>query len=460
MVSRETRKAQSLPRCPRCRAPFDAAAGDRCSLCGLTWGSPFDPTAGLREGKKYLGKIIGGHFQTLSILACGGHGLVLLVRHTKLENRNIFALKLLKPELSRNQEFRRRFLREAEIVYGFSHPNIVPIREFDETKDGVLFFTMDFCRGVTLDEAMRSGAPLPFDRILRIVDDILQGLDFAHRHGVIHRDLKPANVFLEESADGELARILDFGIAKPVEGESMELTAGQKIVGTPVYMSPEQILGKPLDARSDLYSLGIVIYRMVVGKPPFTGNTGHEILARHLRDQPTPLRNLKKDVPHGFSDVIDRLLAKPRDRRPESAAALREELAEFTTGGTGGTGRRHDRGRRPLVWTIAAACVLGVALTLSWWFLFTSAGRARAEAIHNSVVGPVEPKAQQPGAPPVPARSGAGGQQNRNDPHAGNSDSPNPPSHATKWCRFCRKWWPEKAVTCPDCGQILTRPSK
>ena len=255
-------------RCPRCQTTVGDPATDRCPCCSLTLRSPFDPTAGLPEGRRYLGRIIGGHFRVLSILAGGGHGMVLLVRHTQLENRNIFALKLLRPELSRNSGFRRRFLREAEIVYTFSHPNIVPIREFAETGDGELFFTMDFCRGVTLDEAMRKGAPLKLPRIFSIADGILQGLGYAHSHGVVHRDLKPANVFLEESRGEEVARILDFGIAKPSKSGGVELTGAQKIIGTPIYMAPEQILGKSLDCRTDLYAFGVLLYRMVAGKPP------------------------------------------------------------------------------------------------------------------------------------------------------------------------------------------------
>jgi len=434
-------------RCPRCLAPLGEKSGKRCAVCGLTLGVPFDPTGGVPGVERYLGRVIGGHFEVLSVLAHGGHGLVLLVRHTKLTQKNIFALKLLRPEISRNPQFRKRFLREVEIVYSFSHPNIVPIREFAETEEGELFFTMDFCRGQTLEDAMKETPRFSLQRVVKIADDILKGLGFAHRHGVIHRDLKPANVFLQQGPEGETARLLDFGIAKPSgKGAAVEVTRSGKIMGTPLYMSPEQILGKPLDARTDLYSFGVVLYRLLAGRPPFSGRTGHEVLACHLRDKPPPLRKVAPRVPPELAAFVERLLAKPREHRPASAEAARRELAEAVRHIREGKLRRFaHRWRKPA--RIAAACLLlGGSLTGAAFLLLTPGGRARAEGIYKAVTEPqAEREAQKPDKPKPRAEAPSKPERKTEKKSA---------ERLTKWCRFCKRPVPGDRITCPYCGQI------
>ena len=460
-----------MTNCPRCEHTLTGGPSV-CPLCGLALDAPFDPTAGHPDGARYIGRLIGTHFKALAILASGGHGMVLLVRHTKLRHRNIFALKLLRPELSRDTDFRQRFLREAEIVYTFSHPNIVPIREFAETPEGELFFTMDFCRGVTLDRAMQTGPPFTLARVLAITDGILQGLEYAHGHDIVHRDLKPANVFLEQSRQGETARLLDFGIAKPTHPGGLELTGGQKILGTPAYMAPEQIMGRKLDCRTDLYALGVVLYRLLSGKAPFKGSTGHEILAGHLRDTPSPLARVCPHVPLDLSELVLQLLAKKPEERPRSAAEIRTRLASLAAMDEGGAatvlvqpmtaGRR--RRRRLILGGLAVVCLAaaaGVAVHLS--------GRAPGAAPRRGTGG--SSGAKQDGTPvgapptgesppraveapePVAARNDVHGAP-RTDPPP-DPVEPDPPPVLTKWCGLCARAYPEDCATCPDCGGFL-----
>ncbi len=458
-----------MAKCPRCDEPL-AAHERRCELCGLPAGVPFDPSGAFPEGAKYVGRMIGGHFRAISILAFGGQGIVLLVRHTTMERNNVFALKILKPDLSRDPDFRRRFLREVEIVYTFSHPNIVPIREFAETDEGELFFTMDFCRGMTLEQAMPDGRSLPLARMLRIVDGVLQGLAFAHGHGIVHRDLKPANIFLQEERGEERARLLDFGIAKPIERGSFDLTSGEKIIGTPAYMAPEQILGQEIDARTDLYALGVILYRMVAGQPPFKGRTGHEILARHLRDAPAPLASVAPQVPRELGALIDRMLSKERARRPASAEAVMEELAKVHTGHGAKRARSHSFAR-PLV--LAAAAV--AAFAAGGWLLaakWLSSGAVQAggsppgERVEAPAPHEPAPVAKTLETPAVAQEPAAAGESSKTAPAAPESGTPAAAEKApaaaekapaaTKWCRFCRKEQPEAYATCPDCGQVLS----
>lgn len=394
--------------------------------------------------------------------------MVLLVRHTKLQRRNVFALKLLKPELSKSPDFRRRFLREAEIVYSFSHPNIVPIREFGETDEGELYFTMDFCRGQPLDKAMKGGSSFPLARVLKITDDVLQGLGFAHSHSIVHRDLKPGNIFLEQGKQGETAKLLDFGIAKPNDKGAVELTCGEKILGTPHYMAPEQILGKKLDGRADLYALGVVLYRVLAAKPPFNGRTGHEILTKHLRDQPVPLKKLKPEIPAEVSALVQRLLSKHPGERPESAEELRCEVTElrarFCGDGSPLRVRRKKRGRRASVFLLAACALVAAAFFFVSGYLNKDGEKAEAAF---AVSSPLEPDDSAAATVSVRARMEAEtGKQERSECafcgaslsdeeiKSGEGLCAECLKHA-KWCRFCKKKYPADKVTCPDCGQFL-----
>lgn len=467
-----------MKQCPRCAEKWREQS-TKCRLCGLDARVFFDPTGGHPQGASYLNRMIGGHFRTVSVLAYGGHGMVLLVRHTKLVRNNLFALKLLRPELSRDAAFRKRFLREAEIVYSFSHQNIVPIREFGETDAGELYFTMDFCRGRPLDYVMRGCAGFSLKSILLIFEDILNGLMYAHKQGIVHRDLKPANIFLEQNAHGVTVRLLDFGIAKPQDTGGVEITAANNVVGTPAYMAPEQILGQAVDGRTDLYAIGVIMYRMLSGKPPFEGRTGHEILAKQIRDKPPSLQKLKPELPPAVCDLVERLLAKQPDQRPASAEVMRQQVMalrdQFCTGKERDGGLPAERpGKRGIRLGLAAMALFAAGVCIAGWFVFNMNRQTVEAAPPEEVQEKHVPAAQQKALPPaeltpektetMPKRPDPKPALNKpilnkirsimNRPLNKRPHKNRPVAH--KWCPVCAKRRPAALVTCPECGQVLT----
>ncbi|MEK6612588.1 MAG: bifunctional serine/threonine protein kinase/MFS transporter [Gemmatimonadota bacterium] len=246
----------------------------------------------------------------------GGMGIVYLAREVHLDR--MVAIKLFPPELAERPALRDGFVREARLAAKLSHPNIVPIHAVDE-KDGYVFFVMPLVEGVTLAERVRTRGPLSASEGARVLREVAWALDHAHGHGVVHRDVKPDNVLLE-TATGR-ALVADFGIAA-ITGEA----STGRAAGTPEFMSPEQALGREVDARSDLYSLGVTAYYALSGRLPFEGKSATEILARHVSDAPEPLASLGIAVPRKLALLVDRCLAKDPADRPASAQALAEQL--------------------------------------------------------------------------------------------------------------------------------------
>mgnify|MGYP001558287067 CR=1 FL=1 len=246
----------------------------------------------------------------------GGMGIVYLAREVHLDR--MVAIKLFPPDLAVRPALRDGFVREARLAARLSHPNIVPIHAVDET-DGYVFFVMPLVEGVTLAERVRTRGPLSASEGARVLREVAWALDHAHGHGVVHRDVKPDNVLLE-TATGR-ALVADFGIAA-IAGEA---STGRS-AGTPEFMSPEQALGREVDARSDLYSLGVTAYYALSGRLPFEGKSATEILARHVSDAPEPLASLGIAVPRKLALLVDRCLAKNPADRPASAQALAEQI--------------------------------------------------------------------------------------------------------------------------------------
>ena len=250
----------------------------------------------------------------------GGMGIVYRAKDKRL--KRFVAIKLLPPELSFRRDIRTRFLREAETAAQLSHPNIVPIYSVDEVGN-LVFFVMACIDGDNLATKLQKRGPLPIDDVRRWLLEVADALAFAHARGVIHRDIKPDNILLD-SIDGR-ALVTDFGIARAASdsGETSRLTATGMAIGTPAYMSPEQASGdRDLDARSDLYSLGIVAYQMLAGEPPFTGGTTPALLVKHLAEVPVPVSLRRPDTPNDLSQIVMRLLEKSPEHRFQSAGEM------------------------------------------------------------------------------------------------------------------------------------------
>jgi len=249
----------------------------------------------------------------------GGMGIVYRARDKRL--KRTVAIKLLPPELAFRSEIKTRFLREAETAAQLNHPHIVPIYSVDE-RDGLVFFVMTCVTGKTLGGRLQECGRLSVEETRKIMREVSDALAYAHGRGVIHRDIKPDNILLD--AESGRSMVTDFGIARAIqEGGDSRLTATGMAIGTPAYMSPEQAVGdRVIDGRSDLYSLGVLGYQMLVGEPPFIASSTPAMLMKHLTEVPTSIRERRSDVPADLDATIMTLLAKEPERRLPSAGAL------------------------------------------------------------------------------------------------------------------------------------------
>jgi tRNA A-37 threonylcarbamoyl transferase component Bud32 len=281
-----------------------------------------------------------GTYRIVKKLGEGGMGAVYLAEHALLGRRA--AVKVLQPALSANQDIVQRFFNEARAATAIADPGIVQIFDFGYHTDGSAYIVMEFLEGEALDARLKRFGRLAPEDALRILRQVAASLHAAHGRGIVHRDLKPENIFLvpdREVAGGERAKILDFGIAKLTNDAGSKVkTQTAAIMGTPVYMSPEQCRGAGyVDHRSDLYSLGCVLYHLLVGRPPFDGEGVGEIIAAHLRE-PAPVPSaLAPGVPPAVDALVARCLAKQPEARFATAAELAETCAALNAGAGTGT---------------------------------------------------------------------------------------------------------------------------
>jgi serine/threonine protein kinase len=281
-----------------------------------------------RPGGGMLGKVI-AHYRIVGPLGGGGMGVVYKAQDLSLER--IVALKFLPPELTRDPDAKTRFLQEARAASALDHPNICTIHEVGETDEGQLYLAMACYDGETLKQRLQRGR-LPIDEALETAQQVARGLVKAHRHGIVHRDIKPANLMITTD---EIVKILDFGIAKLVGAAG--LTRAGSSLGTPGYMSPEQARGEEVDPRTDVWSLGAVLYEMVTGRRPFRGEHEQTVLYSLFNDEPEPVQQLRPDAPPELARIIGRMLAKdPEQRYPTAAAAFADLRALY--GPVTGTG--------------------------------------------------------------------------------------------------------------------------
>jgi len=278
-----------------------------------------------------IGEVVDGRYKIETCLGEGGLATVYAATHQLIEKR--VALKVLKSEFVADAEIVERFLREAKAASRLNHVNIISLSDFGKVPSGAPFFVMELLKGQTLSDLLYEGKGLPIPEAVRIATEIGSGLAAAHQHGVVHRDLKPENIGLARDADGvEHVKILDFGLAK-ITHDNRKLTRVGQVLGTPEYMSPEQASGQSVDHRSDIFALGIVLYRLIVGRVPFAGETFMEVISKVLSERPAPPRTLC-DAPELTADleaVILRALARePQDRFPTMDAML-EALRQATS---------------------------------------------------------------------------------------------------------------------------------
>src|SRR5438093_6667273 len=276
-------------------------------------------TAGMTDQK-----VLSDRYELGGVLGRGGMAEVYVGTDRVLGRR--VAVKILADRFARDSSFVARFRREAQSAAALNHPNVVSV--FDTgSDDGTHFIVMEYVKGKTLSQVIREDAPLMPERAAEITQGVAQALAFAHRAGIIHRDVKPGNIML--TANGSV-KVMDFGIARATTSESLTQTA--TVLGTATYFSPEQAQGSAVDARSDIYSLGVVLYEMLTGSPPFTGDSAVTIAYRHVREEPASPSHVASGIPPELDAIVMKCLAKNPGNRYDSAQELIDDLQRFRAG--------------------------------------------------------------------------------------------------------------------------------
>jgi Protein kinase domain len=330
------------PFCPQCELFLNEEALF-CSECGLPLTLPTSrgthpyyedyysaslPTVRLIDPDPLIGKTIDGKYKLAARLGEGGMSVVYRAHRVHIGDE--VAVKVLLRKFVNDDAAIARFRREARAAAMLRHPNVITIHDFGETtdNDALVFIVMEFVRGTPLREILRSEGHFPVERAVRLMRGICAGVGAAHRQGVIHRDLKPENILIvapDGEHDFETVRVVDFGLAKLLDMHDSGKAQTGAVVGTPYYMSPEQCLGEPLDARSDVYSLGAMFYEILSGIQPFTAETVSGVISKHLYEPPPPLPAWLT-VPRRVSIAIMNALAKDPDHRPPTATDLGRQL--------------------------------------------------------------------------------------------------------------------------------------
>lgn len=278
---------------------------------------------------------LGDNYQFLQLLGKGGMGSVYKIRDL-VKDKN-FAVKILNSEMANNPDALKRFYKECDALAQLSHPNVVSVYEHGQTSNGFPYLIMDYIDGFSLADVIEETAYLEPGRALGLFIPVAEALAYAHKEGILHRDLKPGNIMLTRSETNETIRLVDFGIAKIMEGNTrmtQDLTETGEVLGTPHYMSPEQCMGFQLDERSDIYSLGCLMCETITGKPPFAGENAIQIVARHLSEPPVEVAEKLANMgtPHGIQGVILACLSKDAKDRYQDCESLLVDLRLIVEG--------------------------------------------------------------------------------------------------------------------------------
>ncbi|MFZ5896537.1 MAG: serine/threonine protein kinase [Myxococcota bacterium] len=275
--------------------------------------------------------VIAGRYRIVRVLGAGGMGVVVAARHQDLDT--LVAIKMLRPEVLSNRDVVARFAAEAKAAVRIKSEHVARVTDVGALPDGAPYMVMEYLEGSDLAALVEQSGPLPIEDAVDYVLQACEALTEAHCLGIVHRDLKPGNLFLTRRADGsEIVKVLDFGISKSADGAgaSASLTGTGAILGSPTYMSPEQLSSsKTVDRRTDIWALGVILHQIISGQLPFRADTLPELFMAIVQNQPPPLRSLRPDVPPGLAAVVLRCLEKDRTRRFENVGELAVALAPF-----------------------------------------------------------------------------------------------------------------------------------
>ena len=293
---------------------------------------PDDKTALIAIGREdpYLGNILADRFEIIDIIGKGGMGVVYLARHQVLDR--LVAIKMLQAELTQDEASVKRFQQEAKAASHLNHPHLITLHDFGVTPTKQPFLVMEYLEGVSLLDVLREEGPMEPKRAVKIFSAAADGLNHAHTVGILHRDLKPSNILLiNHQGDKDFVKIVDFGLAKlmPWSGkESQHLTKTGEVFGSPIYMSPEQCMGKELRPTSDIYSLGITLFECLTGKPPFRGTNSIQTASKHMTEPPPSFREVRPDLPlpEGLEKVVLKCLSKNPSDRFQNMADFKDAL--------------------------------------------------------------------------------------------------------------------------------------
>jgi serine/threonine-protein kinase len=272
-----------------------------------------------------MNKVLGGRYQLGAMIGTGGMADVYIAQDQRLSRE--VAVKILRSDLAKDSPFVARFRKEAKAAAGLNHPGIVAV--YDSGEEPAPYIVMELVSGHTLRELIHDGERLPLDRALEIGAGILAALDYSHQRGIVHRDIKPANVMITNKGD---VKVMDFGIARAMDDLGATLTSTWNVVGTAQYLSPEQALGEIADAPTDIYSTGCLLFELLTGRPPYTGETPVSIAYQHVSGALTPARQLQPDLPESVEVLLTVALAKKPEDRYESASAMLEDINKIRAG--------------------------------------------------------------------------------------------------------------------------------